>query len=66
MINLIQMTLIEGFTITCGGFYGSQGRIHPFKCLSLRIILVKLRRLSTKNYSATNLEMETANYLCNV
>ena len=48
-----------GITITCSGFYSSQGR-------SIRLnksdnnYLDKLKNIYYKNYNSTNLEMETA------
>ncbi|HJN78434.1 MAG TPA: phosphorylase, partial [Flavobacteriaceae bacterium] len=49
----------SGITITCGGFYSSQGRsirLSP----SHKNKLSEIKKIKYENYNATNLEMETA------
>ena len=60
LFNKFNSTNIKsGITITCSGFYSSQGR-------SIRLnksdnnYLDKLKNIYYKNYNSTNLEMETA------
>ena len=48
-----------GITITCSGFYSSQGRSIRLNN-SYKNHLDKLKKLYYGNYNATNLEMETA------
>ena len=48
-----------GITITCSGFYSSQGRSIRLNN-SYKNHLDKLKKLYYDNYNATNLEMETA------
>jgi uridine phosphorylase len=49
----------KGITITCGGFYGSQGRSIRLST-SHKNNLSEIKKIKYKNYNATNLEMETA------
>ena len=49
----------SGITITCSGFYSSQGRSIRLKT-SEKNNLNKLKKLDFNEYKATNLEMETA------
>ncbi len=49
----------SGITITCGGFYGSQGRSIRLST-SHKNNLSEIKKINYKNYNATNLEMETA------
>ena len=49
----------SGITITCNGFYGSQGRSIRLNT-SLRNNLSEIKKIRYNNYNATNLEMETA------
>ena len=49
----------SGITITCNGFYSSQGRSIRLKT-SEKNNLNKLKKLDFNEYKATNLEMETA------
>ncbi len=49
----------SGITITCGGFYGSQGRSIRLST-SHKNNLSEIKKIKYKNYYATNLEMETA------
>ena len=48
-----------GITITCNGFYGSQGRSIRLNT-SPRNNLSEIKKIKYNNYNATNLEMETA------
>ena len=49
----------SGITITCGGFYGSQGRSIRLST-SHKNKLSEIKKIKYKNYNATNLAMETA------
>ncbi len=49
----------SGITITCSGFYGSQGRSIRLNT-SHKNNLSEIKKVRYNNYSATNLEMETA------
>ena len=49
----------SGITITCSGFYGSQGRSIRLNT-SHKNNLSEIKKIRYNNYSATNLEMETA------
>ena len=49
----------SGITITCGGFYGSQGRSIRLST-SNKNKLSEIKKIKYKNNNATNLEMETA------
>ena len=51
--------LSAGITITCSGFYSSQGRSIRLNT-SHKNNLREIKKLKYNNYSATNLEMETA------
>tara|TARA_Y100001970_G_scaffold70089_1_gene89234 strand:+ start:42 stop:890 length:849 start_codon:yes stop_codon:yes gene_type:complete len=48
-----------GITITCNGFYGSQGRSIRLNTAP-RNNLSEIKKIKYNNYNATNLEMETA------
>ena len=49
----------SGITITCSGFYGSQGRSIRLNT-SHKNNLSEIKKVRYNNYSTTNLEMETA------
>lgn len=49
----------SGITITCGGFYSSQGRSIRLSA-SHKNNLSEIKKIKYNNYNATNLEMETA------
>ncbi len=49
----------SGITITCNGFYGSQGRSIRLSA-SHKNNLSEIKKIRYNNYNATNLEMETA------
>ena len=49
----------SGITITCSGFYSSQGRSIRLRT-SHKNNLSEIKKIKYNNYNATNLEMETA------
>lgn len=59
LVNLLSPGSITGITVTCGGFYGPQGRLLRIKPKYTDFIQ-RLQRFNWQGHRLVNLEMETA------
>lgn len=59
LINLFEKDCISGITVTCGGFYGPQGRILRAQPI-IEQFIPKLQTFRWQDHTIANFEMETA------
>ena len=59
LLSLLEKDCRQGITVTCGGFFGPQGRMLRAQPVISNLI-EKLQTFSWQNEQVTNLEMETA------
>jgi uridine phosphorylase len=59
LIKILEKDCTRGITVTCGGFYGPQGRILRGQP-AIPNLIEKLQNFNYRDQTITNFEMETA------